>query len=247
MNRPEDGADRAHICAESASCKHRTHYEQQRRHNPCGYARCHPDAKREPRCLGGCGVKSPEYVAHDIPRLYPERHGRNACHKAEHIDCKHMIAERTARLIAELAAHKRKTLAKRYEYILKRAHRTHRRAIHPPEYKRYPDPHQDNTHICGYQRRHYLHSLHHPRHRQHCGAYQKISRRSCKKQRGEYYPYGAQIFHRRPFFCCSRSMACCCLCISSRRAMNPLFFLGFFAFSAIVFLTSSSFMIKRNA
>ena len=139
------------------------HYEQQRRHNPCGYARCHPDAEREPRCLGGCGVKSPNMLPHDVPRLYPERHGRNACHKAEHIDCKHMIAERMARLMAELAAHKRKTLAKRYEYILKRAHRTHRRAIHPPEYKRYPDPHQDNTHICGYQRRHYLHSLHHPR------------------------------------------------------------------------------------
>ena len=41
--------------------------------------------------------------------------------------------------------------------------------------------------------------------------------------------------------CCSLSICCCLRCISSRRAMNPLFFRGFFAFSAIVFLTSSSF------
>lgn len=55
------------------------------------------------------------------------------------------------------------------------------------------------------------------------------------------------LYRRLPCcFCCSRSMACCWRCISSRRAMKPDFFFGFFAFSFILALTVSSLITKRN-
>ena len=139
--------------------------------------------------------------------------------------------------------------AQAYQDILESTYGTHRGAVDPAEEKRYDDPEEYGPHAHGYRRRYDLGPFRHSGRRKRLVAYREVDHRSREEQHGQDDPYEPETFHqRRPLrLACSFIICCCWRCISSRRAIRPLFFFGFLAFSAMVRRTSSSFIIKRKA
>ena len=226
------------------------HTDEQQPHHAREDTHRGADAEVEPEGLSLRGIERVADVAHDVPWLEPQGHCCEPRHKGHKVYGQDMPSHPRGGLIAERTVERPDPAAQRDDEIMHGPDGAHCGAIATSHTATTPidTPSAEGT-ICTFSlmAATELTWLLMVRYTAASTKKSVASSRRMERSRRCMARRERRRRQRRPLRCCSFSICCCWRCISSRRAMKPLFLRGFLAFSAIVRRTSSSLITKRKA